>query len=471
MERVRDGHHEEREDRRERPNEREDCRRQRRDPHFAHDAAPHRTIGSYRRPVGRRTRPIALAEEDLMFEVKPQYLNMVKASTFGDYASEDPEEHLKEFVEICDVIKDVRTSDDAIRLRLFPFSLVGSAKKWFENLPDNSIRTWTDMEELFLEKFFEVNKFSNTRYELTTFEQEEGESIALAWERFKDIERITDNHGLNSWAVILCFHDGLNYRSKSMLDAAIGPMDEKSPNEAWHDIEMFTRRQTKWSRSRNPANYTRVKAVYEQPTEEPINYVNYNNAQWWRPPAQQLQQPPQFQNQWRPPAQAPPGNQQYPVQPRKSEFEVNVTQFMSDMQASMGKLSATVHQLGADVQDLKNIGKLPSQPLKIPVDCKKIVVINQPEELILHDVPLQAEEPHAQARAEQHQEKRCAEPPAYDPVIPFPQRLIRAKLDKEFSKFADMLKNLYVSLPFSDVIKQMPVYAKFLKDILANRRS
>ncbi|EPS61316.1 hypothetical protein M569_13480, partial [Genlisea aurea] len=188
------------------------------------------------------------------FEVKPQYIQMIKANTFGDYGTEDPEEHLRAFVEICDVFKDAGASDDAIRLRLFPFSLVGNAKKWFENLPDNSIRTWRDMEEAFLDKFFEVNKFSNTRYELTTFSQEHGESIAAAWERFKDIERVTNNHGLNSWAVIMCFHDGLTDHSKSMLDAALGPVDAKSPNDAWQDIELFARRQTKWSHSRNPAN-------------------------------------------------------------------------------------------------------------------------------------------------------------------------------------------------------------------------
>ncbi|XP_048496439.1 uncharacterized protein LOC104884975 [Beta vulgaris subsp. vulgaris] len=38
-------------------------------------------------------------------------------------------------------------------------------------------------------------------------------------------------------------------------------------------------------------------------------------------------------------------------------------------------------------------------------------------------------------------------------------------------KNEDVLRKLYVNIPFTDAIKQMPTYAKFLKDILSNRRN
>ncbi|XP_021749475.1 uncharacterized protein LOC110715213 [Chenopodium quinoa] len=57
------------------------------------------------------------------------------------------------------------------------------------------------------------------------------------------------------------------------------------------------------------------------------------------------------------------------------------------------------------------------------------------------------------------------------PKLPYPQKFMRRKLDEQFGRFIDMLKQLHLSLPFTDVINQMPNYAKFLKDILSGKRT
>ncbi|OIT03404.1 hypothetical protein A4A49_57564, partial [Nicotiana attenuata] len=54
--------------------------------------------------------------------------------------------------------------------------------------------------------------------------------------------------------------------------------------------------------------------------------------------------------------------------------------------------------------------------------------------------------------------------------LPFPQKMKREKLDKQFSKFLDILKQLYINIPFTDALTQMPSYAKFLKEILSSKR-
>ena len=55
--------------------------------------------------------------------------------------------------------------------------------------------------------------------------------------------------------------------------------------------------------------------------------------------------------------------------------------------------------------------------------------------------------------------------------VPFPQRLVKNKLDQQFAKFVDHLKMLNITIPFTEAITQMPTYAKFLKDILSNKRT
>ena len=54
--------------------------------------------------------------------------------------------------------------------------------------------------------------------------------------------------------------------------------------------------------------------------------------------------------------------------------------------------------------------------------------------------------------------------------VPYPQRLKKHKLDKQFTKFMDVFKKLHINIPFTDALKQMPSYVKFMKDILSQKR-
>ena len=56
------------------------------------------------------------------------------------------------------------------------------------------------------------------------------------------------------------------------------------------------------------------------------------------------------------------------------------------------------------------------------------------------------------------------------PPLPFPQRMAKVKLDMQFRKFLEVLKKLYINIPFIEALTQMPSYAKFLKEILSNKR-
>ena len=54
--------------------------------------------------------------------------------------------------------------------------------------------------------------------------------------------------------------------------------------------------------------------------------------------------------------------------------------------------------------------------------------------------------------------------------IPYPQRLKKNKLDKQFAKFMEVFKKLHINIPFADTLEQMPSYVKFMKDILSKKR-
>ena len=70
------------------------------------------------------------------FEIKPAIIQMIQQSVrFNGDLKEDPNQHIANFLEICDTFKLNGVSDDAIRLRLFPFSLGDKAKRWLMVLP------------------------------------------------------------------------------------------------------------------------------------------------------------------------------------------------------------------------------------------------------------------------------------------------------------------------------------------------
>ncbi|XP_075076866.1 uncharacterized protein LOC142163475 [Nicotiana tabacum] len=54
--------------------------------------------------------------------------------------------------------------------------------------------------------------------------------------------------------------------------------------------------------------------------------------------------------------------------------------------------------------------------------------------------------------------------------IPFPQKMKREKLDGQFAKVLEILKQIHINIPFTDALLQMPSYAKFLKEILSSKR-
>ena len=68
---------------------------------------------------------------------------------------------------------------------------------------------------------------------------------------------------------------------------------------------------------------------------------------------------------------------------------------------------------------------------------------------------------------------KVTEPPpvvAYQPRIPFPQRAKQHEVAKHYSKFLENFKKLHINLPFVEALTQMPLYTKFLKELLANKK-
>ena len=77
---------------------------------------------------------------------------------------------------------------------------------------------------------------------------------------------------------------------------------------------------------------------------------------------------------------------------------------------------------------------------------------------------VQTEQPEKSCEQKQKEKGK-----AYTLVVPFPQRIQKAK-EEQFSKFLEIFKKIEISIPFAEAINQMPNYAKFLKEILSKKK-
>ena len=77
---------------------------------------------------------------------------------FNGPPDEDPHLHLKLFLEVSDAFKIAGATQNALRLRLFPYSLRDRARAWLNSLPSDSITTWNELADKFLMKYFPPTK-------------------------------------------------------------------------------------------------------------------------------------------------------------------------------------------------------------------------------------------------------------------------------------------------------------------------
>ena len=113
------------------------------------------------------------------FELKSSLINMVQASSFCGKPNEDANAHLQNFLELCKTVTIQGVTANAIRLRLFPFSLLGKAKQWvYQN--KEAVSTWDKCSTVFLAKFFPLGKTNALRGRISSFQQTGMESIPEA---------------------------------------------------------------------------------------------------------------------------------------------------------------------------------------------------------------------------------------------------------------------------------------------------
>ncbi|XP_074355759.1 uncharacterized protein LOC141695411 [Apium graveolens] len=244
---------------------------------------------------------------------------------------------------------------------------------------------------------------------------------------------------------------------------------------------------------------------YYNPNQRPNNNLSYSSNYVANPsyvePRQN--QPPGFQ-----PRQQYQGQQYQPQSKEKKEpadWEVALNKMMqgttrafANIETKFDKVESRLDQMMSSQKMLENQigqiankvgvreqGSLPSQPDPNGKEhCKAITLRNgrelpeieaiKPKEKVLskEDEIVEAEMENSKKVYDEQKEEVALKAPikTYLPPIPFPQRLYNRKLEKQYEKFLQIFQQLHINIPFADALAQMPLYAKFLKEMLSRKR-
>nr|XP_009601441.1 uncharacterized protein LOC104096739 [Nicotiana tomentosiformis] len=127
---------------------------------------------------------------------------------------------------------------------------------------------------------------------------------------------------------------------------------------------------------------------------------------------------------------------------------------MDDQQAQAAAMRNLERQMGqlASAQNTRPIGALPSDTEanhKPESESEKSKESEKPaEEVVVKQPP----------------------PLVVRPPPPYPQRLQKVKDNVAYKKFLDILKQVQINIPLVYILQEVPKYAKYIKDIVKNKR-
>ncbi|GKC21198.1 hypothetical protein Tco_1023348 [Tanacetum coccineum] len=158
------------------------------------------------------------------FEIKSQFMRELREDAFLGNKNEDAHDHIDRVLNIVSLFNIPGVSKDAVLLRVFPFTLTGSSKRWVDRLTPGAVNTWDLLKNAFIQRYYPPSKTAKQLEDIHNFKQECDESLYQAWERYNDLLYKYPTHDIN------------NHQK--------GPIPEMTPTQAltaiqdsqkWHD--------------------------------------------------------------------------------------------------------------------------------------------------------------------------------------------------------------------------------------------
>ncbi|KAK1684101.1 hypothetical protein QYE76_044949 [Lolium multiflorum] len=194
------------------------------------------------------TSPINIRDKDYDFSLDLSHIAIVEKTPFCGTEKESAVEHLTELSTLSGVFSDDVKMRTYFVAKNFPFSLKDDAKTWYNNLPPGSIKSPTDLRDVFFRKYFPASAQHAALQRIYNFDQEDGEKLPEAWARFCSLIRAQPDHDLEKHDLLDIFYSGLTIESRAYLDSCAGCVFRKrTPEDAEELLAKIGRNHDDWS--------------------------------------------------------------------------------------------------------------------------------------------------------------------------------------------------------------------------------
>ncbi|KAK1618717.1 hypothetical protein QYE76_024234 [Lolium multiflorum] len=194
------------------------------------------------------TSPINIRDKDYDFSLDLSHIAIVEKTPFCGTEKESAVEHLTELSTLSGVFSDDVKMRTYFVAKIFPFSLKDDAKTWYNNLPPGSIKSPTDLRDVFFRKYFPASAQHAALQRIYNFDQEDGEKLPEAWARFCSLIRAQPDHDLEKHDLLDIFYSGLTIESRAYLDSCAGCVFRKrTPDDAEELLAKIGRNHDDWS--------------------------------------------------------------------------------------------------------------------------------------------------------------------------------------------------------------------------------
>ena len=181
---------------------------------------------------------------------------------------------MRDFEDVCSAFLSTGSPLHIICMVIFPFSLKEKAKIWFHLLAPNSIFTWEDMQNEFLNKFFPPERTNALMRAIQNFSEKPGEPFVVVWERYKDLLHAIPHHGLDVGQICAYFHQGLSLNNKQYIQMmCAGEFYEKSAREAIQFFDTIAENAQTWETNTS----LDTAKVHSTPTGGGIHHLREND--------------------------------------------------------------------------------------------------------------------------------------------------------------------------------------------------
>ncbi|XP_050909161.1 uncharacterized protein LOC127122932 [Lathyrus oleraceus] len=380
------------------------------------------------------------------FQLHLSTINQLERKHVTGKVNEYENKHLQRFLTMSNTLKIDGHTEEAKKLRMFPFTLAEEVEEWFYSLPAGSITSWEEMEKPFLNEYF----LASTKQLIDT-----AVGGSTNFSTTTGIKKIIEASAANEHKEL---YDGYQSKPEGVID--LKPETNKICIEDTIAAEVDKKLKAMNIGTQQVVQVQPVPTVYCEICSGPHQTVYCFETPQQVEEIKFLKQNNPYSNTYN------PGWENHPNFSWKDQ-KGTAPQYASSSQAQGALPSATVinprehnnvsavtTRNGKSDEVVEEVDEEEDQLIEVDLDIKENEVVR---EKVVAPKPVVKE--------------TVVEP---KPVVklPFPTRnKKKGQHEKNFETFFELFKKLEINIPLLEAHEQMPTYAKFMKDIISRRRT